>query len=71
MNIDPCGLEPGTVHFGCVKAYDSTNVEKGAVFEVPVTVVIPVKELINGYKYERCGGNFGCFTPPLRFTISF
>ncbi|XP_059614675.1 tripeptidyl-peptidase 2 [Phlebotomus argentipes] len=41
VRIDPCGLRPG-VHQSSVKAYDSKNVDKGPVFEVPITVVQPI-----------------------------
>jgi len=40
VKVDPSGLAPG-VHYSCVKAYDSACPEKGAVFEVPITVVKP------------------------------
>lgn len=40
VKVDPTGLEPG-VHTAEVQAFDETNLDAGAVFTVPVTVVIP------------------------------
>ncbi|XP_057365075.1 tripeptidyl-peptidase 2-like [Daphnia carinata] len=40
VKVDPTGLAPG-VHYTSIKAYDSVCPEKGAVFEVPVTIVKP------------------------------
>ncbi|XP_065343517.1 tripeptidyl-peptidase 2 isoform X3 [Cloeon dipterum] len=41
IKVDPTALEPG-VHSTCIKAYDVTCVDKGSVFEVPITVVKPL-----------------------------
>lgn len=41
VKIDPTGLAPG-VHKASIKAYDSACVEKGVLFEIPVTVVQPI-----------------------------
>ena len=38
--VDPSGLPPG-VHSAYVRAYDVTEANKGAVFEIPITVVKP------------------------------
>lgn len=38
--IDPTGLECG-VHSASIRAYDSENVAKGVLFEIPITVVQP------------------------------
>ncbi|KAK4306052.1 hypothetical protein Pmani_022096 [Petrolisthes manimaculis] len=51
VTIDPRGLERGRVYFTSVRAYDSSNVEKGCMFEVPITVVVPYVDLVNGYQY--------------------
>ncbi|XP_036331193.1 tripeptidyl-peptidase 2 [Rhagoletis pomonella] len=40
VKIDPTGLQPG-VHTAIISAYDSNCVQKGALFEIPVTVVQP------------------------------
>uniref|UniRef100_A0A1B0GJ21 Tripeptidyl-peptidase 2 n=1 Tax=Lutzomyia longipalpis TaxID=7200 RepID=A0A1B0GJ21_LUTLO len=40
VRIDPTGLQPG-VHQSSIRAYDTKNVDKGPVFEVPITVVQP------------------------------
>ncbi|XP_055608253.1 tripeptidyl-peptidase 2 isoform X1 [Uranotaenia lowii] len=41
VKIDPTGLSAG-VHKACIKAFDSACVEKGTLFEIPVTVVQPM-----------------------------
>ncbi|XP_042212595.1 tripeptidyl-peptidase 2-like isoform X1 [Homarus americanus] len=51
LSIDPRGLERGRVYFTEVKAYNSSNVEKGVMFEVPITVVVPTVDLLHGYHY--------------------
>ncbi|XP_042890415.1 tripeptidyl-peptidase 2-like isoform X3 [Penaeus japonicus] len=51
VSIDPRGLERGRVYFASVKAYNASNVEKGIMFEVPITIVVPVVDLLHGYKY--------------------
>ncbi|XP_052840735.1 LOW QUALITY PROTEIN: tripeptidyl-peptidase 2 [Drosophila gunungcola] len=40
VRIDPTGLQPG-VHSAVIRAYDTDCVQKGALFEIPVTVVQP------------------------------
>ncbi|XP_037050800.1 tripeptidyl-peptidase 2 isoform X2 [Bradysia coprophila] len=40
VKVDPTALPIG-VHSAAVKAYDITNIAKGVLFEVPVTVVVP------------------------------
>lgn len=52
LSIDPRGLERGRVYFTSVKAYCAANVEKGCMFEVPITVVVPCVELHHGYQYS-------------------
>ncbi|XP_053404432.1 tripeptidyl-peptidase 2-like isoform X2 [Mercenaria mercenaria] len=42
VKVDPRGLPEG-VHYTEVCAYDVTCVEKGPVFRIPVTVVVPAK----------------------------
>lgn len=41
VKVDPTGLAAG-VHRASIKAYDSSCVEKGVLFEIPVTVVQPI-----------------------------
>ena len=52
VSIDPRGLERGRVYFTSVKAYNASNVEKGVMFEVPITIVVPFVELYHGYQYS-------------------
>ncbi|KAM8713905.1 hypothetical protein ACLKA7_014119 [Drosophila subpalustris] len=40
VRIDPTSLQPG-VHSAVVKAYDTDCVQKGPLFEIPITVVQP------------------------------
>ncbi|XP_037944687.1 tripeptidyl-peptidase 2 isoform X2 [Teleopsis dalmanni] len=40
VTIDPSGLPPG-VHTAVIRAYDSSCVQKGSVFEIPITLVQP------------------------------
>lgn len=40
VKIDPTGLQPG-VHTANIRAYDTNCVQKGALFEIPVTIVQP------------------------------
>ncbi|GFO43768.1 tripeptidyl-peptidase 2-like [Plakobranchus ocellatus] len=42
VKVDPRGLPEG-VHYAEIQAYESCNVERGAIFRVPVTVIVPVK----------------------------
>lgn len=54
VTIDPSNLAPG-VYKGSVRAYDtSSTVEKGVIFEVPITVVQPHE--VDTLRYE--------FSPP-------
>lgn len=41
VKIDPTGL-PAGVHTARIRAYESDDIEKGTVFEVPITVVQPI-----------------------------
>ncbi|XP_045597102.1 tripeptidyl-peptidase 2 isoform X2 [Procambarus clarkii] len=52
LSIDPRGLERGRVYFTSVKAYNSSNVEKGVMFEVPITIVVPTVDFLHGYLYN-------------------
>lgn len=52
LSIDPRGLERGRVYFTSVKSYSAANPEKGCMFEVPITVVIPCVDLHHGYQYS-------------------
>nr|NP_001286377.1 Tripeptidyl-peptidase II, isoform E [Drosophila melanogaster]AHN56175.1 Tripeptidyl-peptidase II, isoform E [Drosophila melanogaster] len=40
VRVDPTGLQPG-VHSAVIRAYDTDCVQKGSLFEIPVTVVQP------------------------------
>lgn len=40
VTVDPTALPPG-VHTARIRAYDSANVARGILFEVPITVVVP------------------------------
>lgn len=52
IRVDPTGL-PSGVHTARVKAYDATCVEKGTIFEIPITVIQPrVLEAITQYEYS-------------------
>ncbi len=50
VQVDPTGLEPG-VHSAYVKAFDALNPDKGALFEVPITVVRPEPLLLQPRPY--------------------
>ena len=39
IRVDTAGLDHG-VHYTLIQAFDSTNVKKGAVFSIPVTIMI-------------------------------
>ncbi|CAL4069880.1 unnamed protein product [Meganyctiphanes norvegica] len=52
VSIDPRGLERGRVYSTCVRAYNSAKPDKGVMFEVPITVVVPLLDLDRGYHYE-------------------
>ncbi|XP_067632305.1 tripeptidyl-peptidase 2 isoform X2 [Eurosta solidaginis] len=52
VKITPAGLEPG-VHTAIISAYDSNCIQKGALFEIPVTIVQPhVVDSDNSYTFE-------------------
>lgn len=40
VKVDPTNLPVG-IHSATVRAYDSANIGKGILFEIPITVVIP------------------------------
>uniref|UniRef100_A0A1A9X3J7 Tripeptidyl-peptidase 2 n=1 Tax=Glossina brevipalpis TaxID=37001 RepID=A0A1A9X3J7_9MUSC len=40
VKVDPSGLSPG-VHSAVIRAFDTDCVEKGSLFEIPVTIVQP------------------------------
>ncbi|KAK8720628.1 hypothetical protein OTU49_013196 [Cherax quadricarinatus] len=52
LSIDPRGLERGRVYFTSLKAYNSSNVKKGIMFEVPITIVVPTVDFLHGYLYS-------------------
>lgn len=41
VKVDPTGLAAG-VHSARIRAYESNDIEKGTIFEVPITVVQPI-----------------------------
>ncbi|XP_044764986.1 tripeptidyl-peptidase 2 [Coccinella septempunctata] len=49
VKVNTGGLKPG-VHSSWIKAYDRSNIEKGPLFKVPTTVIIP--EELNKPKYN-------------------
>uniref|UniRef100_A0A336M1F3 Tripeptidyl-peptidase 2 n=1 Tax=Culicoides sonorensis TaxID=179676 RepID=A0A336M1F3_CULSO len=52
VKVDPTGL-PAGVHTARVKAYDSSCVEKGTIFEIPITVVQPrALDVASQYEYS-------------------
>jgi tripeptidyl-peptidase-2 len=44
VSVDPTGLTPG-VHSATIKAYDTKTIDKGILFEIPITVVQPEVQL--------------------------
>lgn len=58
VQVDPTGLEPG-VHAAYVSAYDAQQPDKGALFEIPITVVRP-EPLMNEPRphVEHCNVTF-------------
>ncbi|BFZ00765.1 hypothetical protein BsWGS_03804 [Bradybaena similaris] len=42
IKVDPRGLPEG-VHYAEIRAYESCNVERGPLFRVPITVIIPTR----------------------------
>ncbi|XP_005174861.1 tripeptidyl-peptidase 2 [Musca domestica] len=40
VKVDPSGLQPG-VHTAVIRAFDTSCVQKGSLFEIPITVVQP------------------------------
>ncbi|KAH8277759.1 hypothetical protein KR018_005557 [Drosophila ironensis] len=54
VRVDPTGLEPG-VHTAVIRAFDTECVQKGSLFEIPVTVVQP--------HVLECGQNSPVFEP--------
>lgn len=41
IKVDPTGLSAG-VHTARIRAYDSADISKGTLFEVPITVIQPL-----------------------------
>ena len=41
VTVDPTKLTPGRHYVEFVRGYDESNVSKGPVFEVPITVIVP------------------------------
>lgn len=41
VKVDPTNLPIG-VHSASVRAFDSTNFGKGTIFEIPITVIVPI-----------------------------
>ncbi|KAH9512673.1 tripeptidyl-peptidase II Tpp2, partial [Bulinus truncatus] len=42
VRIDPRGLAEG-LHYAEIRAYESGNIERGPLFRIPITVVVPVR----------------------------
>ena len=53
VRINPAGLEAGQVHFTSINAFIASEPERGPLFEVPVTVIIPITKLDHEYFYKR------------------
>lgn len=53
--VDPSGLSPG-FHYGEIQAFDSTSVEKGPVFKIPVSITKPSPIVDNRLKFESLYG---------------
>ncbi|KAB7497558.1 Tripeptidyl-peptidase 2 [Armadillidium nasatum] len=51
VSLDPKGLERGRVYFSTIRAYIATKPEKGAMFEVPITMVVPHIDLAWNYQF--------------------
>lgn len=67
VRIVPTALQPG-VHQAYIRAFDSNNVAKGFLFEIPITVVQPVEvsaqEMFSTRESKQCNtsrlvGDFG------------
>lgn len=41
VRVNPAGLSAGVAYFAQVKAYDVADIEKGPVFSIPITVIVP------------------------------
>ncbi|KAF2360373.1 Peptidase S8A tripeptidyl peptidase II arthropoda [Trinorchestia longiramus] len=52
IRVQPMGLERGRVYFTSVRAYVAGTVNRGPLFEIPVTVVMPIIDLDHGYLYK-------------------
>lgn len=53
VRVNPLSLERGRVYFTSIKAYVANAPERGPLFEVPITVVMPIVQLDHGYFYSR------------------
>ncbi|KAL7634240.1 UNVERIFIED_CONTAM: hypothetical protein RMT77_015570 [Armadillidium vulgare] len=51
VSLDPKGLERGRVYFSTIRAYIATQPEKGPMFEVPITMVVPHIDLAWNYQF--------------------
>ena len=49
--IDPAGLEAGKVYFSAIKAYSTSAPDRGPMFEIPITVVVPLAIEQGHYKW--------------------
>uniref|UniRef100_A0A2P2I7P3 Tripeptidyl-peptidase 2 n=1 Tax=Hirondellea gigas TaxID=1518452 RepID=A0A2P2I7P3_9CRUS len=52
IRVNPHSLERGRVYQTTVKGYVASAPEKGPLFEVPITVMMPILELEHGYLYK-------------------
>ncbi|PIA13222.1 subtilisin-like protein, partial [Coemansia reversa NRRL 1564] len=48
VRIDPTLLKPGQLHVAAIDAYDSTNVDRGPIFSIPITVTKPLPVELSG-----------------------
>ncbi|XP_059163051.1 tripeptidyl-peptidase 2-like isoform X2 [Physella acuta] len=58
VKVDPRGLSEG-VHYAEIRAFESGNVERGPLFRVPITVIVPTRltDLVN-YTITSMSQNF-------------
>ncbi|CAL1545565.1 unnamed protein product, partial [Lymnaea stagnalis] len=58
VKIDPRGLAEG-IHYAEIRAFESGNVERGPLFRVPVTVIVPVRLVdLTNFSISTLGLNF-------------
>ncbi|XP_035827746.1 tripeptidyl-peptidase 2 [Aplysia californica] len=58
VKVNPLGLPEG-VHYAEIQAFEASNVQRGAIFRVPVTVVVPTKvQDLHNVSVSTVGVNF-------------